>query len=360
MDLQVREGGVDIVFRTRYSEVDGTDLDTDWDELNYVDVDETPDEIMGGLRLGDTLAIYKQDSIHTIQATTNPDYPFRKAPHVNGFGICSPAAVCNTPLGHFFVDYQGSDVWLYNGMGLPVSKGDRVLDNKVFAVTAKAADENLYNISVTSLFLDRRVYVAVPTYTFEPPAVQVIRIYTYDWRLDAWTMKNVPGRVMGKYSVSTARTWDGMPGTWDAQTGTWSDELGSRVKEQFIVGDGNGYTYLRTEDTPVNTYVGYSESGSGAVTGYVRPEPLPMGQLFEFREVHLQGDAEGGLLTLTTDIGQTTTLDLAFSGSKRFTFLLYGTSLRLQFYREPDADERFDITRMSIGCGVRGQRGADG
>lgn len=356
--LRVTEDGVDVVFRIRHSDVDAVDLSGDWIALGYVDVDETPDAIMGGAMLEQALVVYKDNSIHTVHATTNPDYPFRKASRVLGLGLCSPAALCNTPVGHFFVDFQASNVWLYNGMGLPLPKGDRVLENP----TTLPAYENVENISVLSVLGDRRIYVAVPTYDLKTASVKVYNVYAYDWRLDAWTHMNIPGRVMGKYSASSARTWDDFVGlgAWDDWTGSWSDELGSRVKEQFIVGDGLGYVYLRTEDTPVNTYVGYSESGAGAVTGFVRPEPLPMGQLFEFREVHLRGSAEGGTLTAVTDMGQGVAQSLNFSGSARHTFSLYGRSLKLWFVREANAAERFDITRISVGYGVRGQRGADG
>lgn len=141
---------------------------------NFIDFDYSHSPIICAKPLASGLiAVYKTDSVSTVQNTGEPPFTPRFRDSV---GLLSPKAVTDIPSGHFFVSNEG--FFLFAG-GFPRPIGEQV-SVKFFEELNFDKKDNVY------CFTDRKnreIYILYPTGTNDEPD----KILVYNWLYDNWT-----------------------------------------------------------------------------------------------------------------------------------------------------------------------------
>lgn len=162
-------------FRMYWTEV------ADYDRVhstNFLNLDYSPAPIIHARILGSGLiAVYKTDSVVTVQNTGDPPFMARFRAMV---GLLSPKAVCDVPDGHFFVGTTG--FYLYNA-GRVVPIGDAKVVPYFFDSLNYSAKDNVYCFSN---FRERELYILYPS----GASTQPDKVLVYNWNYDTWSEWN--------------------------------------------------------------------------------------------------------------------------------------------------------------------------
>ncbi|MBT8145481.1 MAG: hypothetical protein KJN90_01430 [Gammaproteobacteria bacterium] len=338
---------------------DPGELPVTWDptkpdyNAGFVELSETPGEVIDGLALRDTFQIYKSDAIYAATFTGTFDgliFNFRQV--TSSYGLYSRNCVCDVGGRHFFVG--DGDIFLYDGTNFKSIADERVKDYFFDNVSRTYRDRSF------ATYYERtgEVWLCFPT----AEETSCNEALVWDSKKDAWSQRQLPGVTAATIGVvDRSSGWDygtGDGGTdtygaqWDAAItsyGAFMDD--SPYKESLILG---GATDLFEMDR-TNTADGVT------MTCYVRRTELDLGDKADWHMAleiypHAEGDPFNVKIGYQNNLTEAVTWSSAQSfdpdTDHRLNFRVTGRLHAVEFSSAADVSWKvsgFDIDFQKVG-----------
>lgn len=232
MFLNTVEGAVRNPQRVRWSDIDQPDVyvPTDTNEANFLDLGETPGEIMGAALLGpQQVVVYKNDSVYLLSYSGRPTvFDVRRV--ITDEGLFAPYSLVAFRDSHFLLgnnDFYRCDGNQFYPLGV-----NRVRDT-VFNQMQKQAPENFYGYAHPEFPEIWWVYMVKDSTLFGKAIV-------YNFEQDVWTTRNIfPFSMLAEKFDTSSATFDKATITYDLSTLTFDQK---KVAGSFatVGGDDNG------------------------------------------------------------------------------------------------------------------------
>jgi hypothetical protein len=192
-----------------------------WDEANpaidagELDLAETSDVLVDALPMGDTMVIYKQNSMYACTYIGGQYiWQFRRLP--GEAGMLARGCACTTPQGH--VVLTAGDLIVHNGQG-PQS----IINGKMRRWLFSAMDSTYY---------DRAFVVSHPAFSevwvcFPETGNQVCtKALVWNWTDNTFSVRelaNVTYGCSGMFNASSSESWSIDSNAWSSDATTWSE-----------------------------------------------------------------------------------------------------------------------------------------
>lgn len=179
--LGTKEDGFNIGQRVRWSDI-GNPKEWWGETSGFVDLVDTPDDIVAAEPLGNSLVIYKRQSIHMLDFLGGVA-TFRISPITTGVGAVSPKAVVNMGDHHIFMSRE--NVYMFNGSPNLEPIGDSVKAELFRDINF------LYSKNIYSLYshLHESCFFFVPKGESEYPG----DVWEYKNTTQSWSRHNLGG-----------------------------------------------------------------------------------------------------------------------------------------------------------------------
>ena len=205
---------------------------------------DTPGAAIDGLQLGDVFAVYKQDSIYTMQHVPGSIEVFNIQRIPGGDGIFARNCVVDTPVGHVFFS-QKRDVRIFDGRQTRSIANARVR-NFISGIMNKSKDHCVF---VCSNPVQSEVWICFAQTGQSTTEEAATVAYVWNWESDAW----------GQFQFQNVN----YPLVTHAASGTWPSAMSTGLVGEDLL--------LATHDNKVGVSV---ESGNGQYFGNTLPSLL--------------------------------------------------------------------------------------
>lgn len=205
-------------------------------QAGYNDINDSPAPAYNGFQIGNSLAIYKEDSIYLMTYVGLPAvFNFRRV--IFGRGLLAPRAV--VPMGSVHMFLSDDDFYIFDGAQItPVGGWIRdyffndlnpLYANRVQAVLFKQFGEVWW------------IYPSVSsTGDFD-------KVLIYSYRKKTWTFAQFSASALFLYTLQQDYSWNTIPDlAWTLQTFRWSDIQLTADSALMMLGDTNGFVYNHT------------------------------------------------------------------------------------------------------------------
>ena len=323
----------------------------DWPVANYNDViDKEGDEVVRLKAYGDSLIIFKRNSVHKA-VYTGGDLPYFftqvDANTVNN----APWTVAQIPNGLVFLNEEGLNITDGNNVTrLEADKRIQGLLKRIYVGSIDRAygvsddGENEYNLLVP---ID-----GSPTCNY---------MITWNWQEDTWKIREIDANVLGLFTDLKAGTWDSIIDYYGYELIglSWDSRLLYPGSKRLMFGRDDGYVRERS--------IAYNRQGSaytcyhttpwldfdlpGIYKEVVKIRPRWKGISGTNVDVYYKTDDDTDWTALTTDNFDST-------GVVESPFLyLRDTGMRWKFkFENSNANEAFTLYRCNIYFEQRGER----
>lgn len=218
--LNITKSGTNYASMVKWSHAaePGT-LPDSWDEADptrdagELDVAETDDEIVDGLALGDTFAIYKERSAYGMQYLAN-NAIFRVFKLPGNYGILSQNCVVDTPVGHVVLTNGPDVVRHYANEPTSILSGRwrKWLQDNIDPANFRAS-------FVVANIPKYEVWICIPT----TGNTYCNRALVWNYEEDTLTLAEIPNlthATIGLYQEN-AQQWSAVATTWADATDPW-------------------------------------------------------------------------------------------------------------------------------------------
>ena len=195
-------------------------------DAGFVELAESPGEIVAALTLRDTLIVYKSDSIHAADYVGgNQVYAFR--PLMRAIGALSPRSIAVTPVGHVVVTQN--DVFLTDGNSVTSIINNRVR-KQLFDLLS---EENRLDLVCYYNPIRRETYIGFP----RPGYRYADRVACWCHDTQAWTFYSgdaLSDVGLGIISQSYVAPWIEYPDPWVQHPEPWADNITTFERLQLV------------------------------------------------------------------------------------------------------------------------------
>lgn len=200
-------------------------------QAGYTDISDTPGQIYNASKIGNSLAIYKEDGIWLMSYVGLPAiFAFRGV--VSGRGLIAPRALANLGDVHIFIAQD--NIYLFNGASAqPI--GNAVKDFFYSDLNAGFKDR-IATIILRDL---NEVWFAYPSTS---STGDLDKILTYNYKTGAFSFADIAGTCLFSFLQGTDITWETIPDTtWDDAAGAWDDFTLAANFPAILFGTNDGY-----------------------------------------------------------------------------------------------------------------------
>lgn len=232
--LSTIEAGNCIYQRVRWSNI-GTVDDFDSGTAGFVDLVDDSSEIVGASILGDSLIIYKRNSVVECKWT---GYTFSFRTILSDFGLISKRGIIQFDNFHIFISSKG--------LGIIPSSFSKVIS--IENISNLWNDVNIQFENAIGHYdnKEKAIYFILPYYG------GLQKILVFHLAMQAWTQYNFhwPVAAIGQYNQQYIIRWDNNPwGTWDnTKNIRWNETLTSDDLPSTLILDDVGITYQCDRD----------------------------------------------------------------------------------------------------------------
>lgn len=234
------EDGSDVPQRVRWTDI-GTYDDFDSGRASFVDLVDTPGKILAMKRLGDELAIYKEDSIVLAQYSGGVSV-YNFSTRIGNLGLYLPRGIVSLEEVHYFI--SPDNVYRFIGGREPEPIGNPVKSELLGLLRSEYADRVCTGVD------GQRIWFAVPIENTYPD-----NVFVYDQSLEEWYSYSFPATAITRYrkvDVVLIEDLEGTIGDQDVRIGDYGS-VGS--VDNPLVGDHEGNVKILDRS--------YSEAVSG-------------------------------------------------------------------------------------------------
>ena len=255
--LNLIESSVDLPDSYRWSHpADINGLPPTWDETDdsflagKASLGGDGGQIIDGLSLKDSFAIYSENAINILDFT-NDEFVWKRRELSSTMGLLSKTAVAEVKGTHFFL--TNGDVVMNNG-----NKIESIAHNRIRKSISASIDIDNYDRSYAvrndSL---KEIWFCIPEIGETYPNIA----YIYNWKDDSWVVRDLIDNISfcGYGSQSApVDSWDSLAAgeTWDTRRGVWGSVKSTPIDDTVIGSNPvTGTLYLiDPKQTPDNDF----------------------------------------------------------------------------------------------------------
>lgn len=226
-------GGIEYPSLVKWSnEASAYSAPSSWDEtqpdLNCgeYELTDSPGKIVDAMPMGDTLQIYKSDSI-VMQTWIGSPFIFSFKTLSPNIGLLAKNCVAEFDQGHFFIG--NSDCYWNNGQTVQA-----LLPNKMRrAMFDNINGDNASKCFATADYNRSEMIAAFP----EDEATFCNKALIWNWKENTFSLRDLPDLsdiAMGVSQITSGATWDDQTQIWDVSSEMWGSEQYGNVLNNLV------------------------------------------------------------------------------------------------------------------------------
>ena len=231
--LNVTIGGTEYPSLVKWSnEASAYSAPSSWDETDPAlscgeyELTESPGKILDALPLGDTLQIYKDDSI-TIMTWIGTPFIFSFKTLSPTIGLLAKNCVAEFEKGHFFIG--NSDCYWNNGQTIQALLPNRMRSAMFDSING----DNYKKCFATADYNRNEALFCFP----EGESTYCNKAVIWNWVDNTFSLRDLPDLshiAMGISQITTGATWDDHTEDWDDSPGMWGAEQYGNVLNNLV------------------------------------------------------------------------------------------------------------------------------
>jgi len=228
MYVNLIEDGNTVPQRVRWTQIGTYDNFTDG-YAGFVDLVDTPDEIMAVEPLGESVVIYKENSI-VLASWIGGKNVFSFNTKINERGLVAPRAVVNLGNSHLFLSHD--NVYRYSGGSTIESVSD-----PIEVEMPDLIDSNFIDRSIATVY-GEEVWFIVPMDSEIPDTA-----YVYNYKQNFWYRHKISTTGIGTFVNPDNKTIGSLKGDIGSLGGRIGNLEASNIRPNIVIGDKDGYVY---------------------------------------------------------------------------------------------------------------------
>lgn len=193
---------------------------------------DTPGAIVDGIKLRDSLIIYKEDSVYSMRHIGGV-YIFQFQQLFDDVGMLAPNCAVEFDGKHFVIG-QG-DVYVHNGV-----QKSSVIDGKMkdylFGAIRSAGVKNVF---VVADYKNQEMWICFQASGGAGERGFCDQALIWNWKENHWTIRDLPNVICGNHGIVDPRApdnWDIDQNIWDSDTTVWGSDVYNPSRTKIVFG----------------------------------------------------------------------------------------------------------------------------